>query len=216
MPVVIPAVVLAAGKSTRMGRLKAMLPLDGRDTFLTRIVQTFRAAGVDEVVVVVGHEGEAVIEDARERGAIARFVTNDRYESGQLSSVLAGLEAVDRPGTAALLLTLVDVPMIAAATVQAVLARYRDTGAPIVRPVNGDLHGHPVLIDRSLFGRLRQADAASGGAKPIVRGYASAVGDVTVNDPGAFRDIDTPDDYEQLLAEVQSDAGGYGRFRRSV
>ncbi len=51
----IPAIVLAAGCSTRMGRSKAMLPLDGGDTFLTRIVRTFRAAGIDDVVIVLGH-----------------------------------------------------------------------------------------------------------------------------------------------------------------
>jgi molybdenum cofactor cytidylyltransferase len=55
---VIPAIVLAAGKSTRMGRAKAMLPLDADDTFLTRIVRTFLDAGVDDVVVVLGHEAE--------------------------------------------------------------------------------------------------------------------------------------------------------------
>ena len=61
MASVIPAVVLAAGHSSRMGRAKATLPLDG-DTFLSRIVRTFVAAGVDDVIVVVGHEAPAIIE----------------------------------------------------------------------------------------------------------------------------------------------------------
>ena len=60
--------------------------------------------------------------------------------------------------------------------------------------MNGDRHGHPVLIDRRLFGRFRAADPASG-VKPIVRAHASAVGDVEVFDEGAFTDIDTPEEY---------------------
>lgn len=208
----IPAVVLAAGKSTRMGRPKATLPLNG-DTFLTRIIRTFREAGVDDVIVVVGHEAADVVEAVETRGLPARFVMNPEYESGQLSSLLAGLSAVDRPGTAALLLTLVDVPMIDVSTVRAVLERYRLTHAAIVRPVTGPLHGHPVLIDRRLFQELRRADAASGGAKPIVRAHASAAGDVTVDDPGAFLDVDTPDEYAQLLETFRS--ADQGRLRRS-
>ena len=90
---VIPAIVLAAGRSSRMGRAKATLPLDGGDTFLTRIVRTFLAAGVDDVVVVVGHEAEAIVEQRLPRAACrARFVANPDYDRGQLSSLLAGLD----------------------------------------------------------------------------------------------------------------------------
>jgi CTP:molybdopterin cytidylyltransferase MocA len=195
---VIPAIVLAAGKSSRMGRPKAMLPLEG-GTFLTRIVQTFADAGVEDVVVVVGHDADAIVASfANVDGVAARFVDNPDYEQGQLSSLLAGLRVVDRPGVVAVLMTLVDVPLISAATIRAVVDRYRTTHVPIVRPVDGDRHGHPVLIDRSLFNALRHADPASG-AKPIIRANASAAGDVVVHDPGAFADADTPEDYERLL-----------------
>src|SRR5207248_8945328 len=60
---VIPAIVLAAGKSTRMGRTKALLPLPGGDSFLVHIVRTMLDAGVDDVVVVVGHDARAVVAD---------------------------------------------------------------------------------------------------------------------------------------------------------
>src|SRR5207244_5272521 len=86
---VIPAIVLAAGKSTRMGRPKATLPLDGGDTFLTRIVRTFVEAGVEDVVVVVGHDADAIVTsfaDADAAVSRARFVDNPDYEQGQLSS----------------------------------------------------------------------------------------------------------------------------------
>jgi molybdenum cofactor cytidylyltransferase len=197
----IPAIVLAAGFSTRMGRSKAMLPLDGGDTFLTRIVRTFLSAGIDDVVLVLGHEAEHVAATFAKSGLPARVVLNAEYATGQLSSVMAGLSVVDRPGVAATLLTLVDVPVVAAATVRAVVDRYRQTRALVVRPTSGDRHGHPVLIDRALFDALRRADPAEG-IKPIVRAHASAAGDVRVEDPGAFFDVDTPAEYAALLGRT--------------
>jgi molybdenum cofactor cytidylyltransferase len=195
----IPAVVLAAGRSVRMGgRTKAMLTASDGETFVTRIVRTFQAAGIGDVVVVLGHQASVIAEELAERRTEARVVINEAFESGQFSSVLAGLEAIDRPGVDAMLLTLVDVPLVAESTVRAVLARYRETGAPIVRPTKGELHGHPVLIDRSLFDQLRTADPARG-AKPVVRAHVSAAGDVKVDDEGAFADIDTPEDYARVL-----------------
>jgi len=194
----IPVVVLAAGKSTRMGRPKATLRLDDADTFLTRIIRTFQAAQVDDVVVVLGHEAEAIVKSVEQSGLSLRFVVNEQFESGQLSSVLAGLRAIDRPGVNAMLMTLVDVPLVSAATVRAVLQRYRTTHASVVRPVRGALHGHPVLIDRLLFDEIRAADPRRG-LKPVIRAHVSAAGDVEVEDDGAFSDIDTPEEYKRLV-----------------
>jgi molybdenum cofactor cytidylyltransferase len=199
----IPAVVLAAGLSTRMGRPKPLLPLANGETFVTQIVRSFLDSGVDDVVVVLGHEADAVAATLIERGVAARFVVNDAYQTGQLSSVLRGLNAIDRPGVRAMLLTLVDVPLVSPATIRAVIDRYKATHAPIVRPVRGDEHGHPVLIDRSLFALLRTADPEAG-AKPIVRDHVSAAGDVAVDDDGAFFDIDTPEAYERVLHDMNA------------
>jgi molybdenum cofactor cytidylyltransferase len=200
-----PAIVLAAGLSTRMGgRAKALLPVDASDTFLTRIVRTFLDAGVDDVVVVIGHERDAVAAALASSGLSARTVVNAAYATGQLSSVIAGLSVVDRPGVAAALVTLVDVPLVTSVTVRAVLEHYRHTRAPIVRPTSGGRHGHPVLIDRELFGAVRAADPGAG-LKPIVRAHASTGGDVAVNDPGAFVDVDTPEEYESLIRSGGAD-----------
>ena len=194
----IPAIVLAAGKSSRMGRPKAALPLQGGDTFITRIVRTFKAALVDDVVVVVGHDAQAVVDAFAASDLEARFVENPDYEQGQLSSLLAGLRVIDRPGVVAALVTLVDVPLVSVATVRAVVDRYHSTHARVVRPVRDTQHGHPVLLDRSLFDALRRADPSEG-AKGVIRANVSAAGDVAVDDDGAFADADTPEDYERLL-----------------
>jgi molybdenum cofactor cytidylyltransferase len=196
---VIPAIVLAAGRSSRMGRAKATLPVGESDTFLTRIVRTLLDAGVDDVVVVVGHEAEAIVSSFAASGLPARFAVNPEYDRGQLSSLIVGLGIVDRPGIVAALVTLVDVPLVSAATVRAVIDCYRRTRAPVVRPTSGARHGHPLLIDRALFNELRAADPA-GGAKSIVRAHASAAGDLTVDDEGAFTDIDTVEDYRRATS----------------
>jgi molybdenum cofactor cytidylyltransferase len=199
----IPALILAGGKSTRMGRSKATLPLGAGDTFLSRIVRTFQRAGVDEVVVVVGHDADAVRASLRDTGVTARLVENTEYELGQFSSLVKGLDAVDRPNVDAMLLTLVDVPFVASTTVRSVVDHYLRTQAPIVRPTRGSEHGHPVLIDRSLFGALRAADPSTG-VKPVVRAHASATGDLAIDDDGAYLDIDTPEDYRQALETIDS------------
>jgi molybdenum cofactor cytidylyltransferase len=209
----IPALVLAAGRSSRMGRAKASLPIDNRDTFLTRIVRTFLEAGVDDVVIVVGHEAESIVEAFASSGLTARFVHNPDYDLGQLSSLLTGLAVVDRPGVGAALVTLVDVPLVSAGTVRTVLDCYRRTRAPIVRPTDGGRHGHPLIIDRSLFDPLRAADPSLG-AKPIVRAYASQTGDVLVDDEGAFTDIDTDEDYRRVLSGRSNGDGVDPRQRR--
>jgi molybdenum cofactor cytidylyltransferase len=206
--VVISALVLSAGLSTRMGgEPKGLLRFDDRDTFVTRIVRTLNEAGIDDVVVVLGHEAARVAAAIALSGLSARCVVNPEYERGQFSSLLAGLDAVDRPGIDALLLSLVDAPLFAVSTVRAVVQRFEQTHAPVVRAVRGAEHGHPVLIGREIFNQIRRADPAFG-AKPVVRGHASAAGDVPVDDTGAFVDIDTPHDYAKLPELIR------GRDRR--
>jgi len=198
-----------------MGRAKASLSLDGTDTFLTRIVRTFHDAGIDDVIVVVGHEADTVARAFAPSGLPARFVVNANYDRGQLSSLLAGLAVIDRPGVTAALVTLVDVPLVAASTVRAVVDRYRTSHAPVVRPTSGTRHGHPLLIDRSLFDELRRADPAEG-SKPVVRAHASAAGDLEVADEGAFTDIDTEEDYRRWVSRSSGGADGVAGRRPSI
>jgi molybdenum cofactor cytidylyltransferase len=194
----VPALVLAAGRSTRMGRPKAILPLDDSDTFLTRVIRTLQDAQIEDVVVVLGTEVGAIAQLVERSGLSARMVVNEHSDSGQLSSLVAGLRAIDRPGVSAMLVTLVDMPLVTAATVSAVIDRYRTSRAPIVRPVRGGRHGHPVLFDRTLFAAIRAADPTQG-IRPVVRAHATPAGDVEVDDEGAFIDIDTPDDYARAI-----------------
>jgi molybdenum cofactor cytidylyltransferase len=181
-----------------MGRPKALLPLGSgaTDTFFDRITRTLLDAGIDEVVVVVGADARAIREQARPLPGV-RIVDNPDYERGQLTSLLAGLSAFEHQEPEALLVTLIDVPLVSAATVRAVVGMWRNHRAEIVRPASRGRHGHPVIFDRSLFGELRHADPAQG-AKPVVRAHAANILDVDVDDEGAFIDIDTPEEYERV------------------
>jgi molybdenum cofactor cytidylyltransferase len=104
---------------------------------------------------------------------------------------------VVHPGSEGVLVTLVDVPMVAQTTVAAVIAEWQRTRSPIVRPAIGDRHGHPVIFDRALFDALRRAPVDAG-AKSVVRAHEREILNVAVDDEGCLVDVDTPEDYQQL------------------
>jgi molybdenum cofactor cytidylyltransferase len=191
------AIVLAAGASTRMGRPKALLEAGGR-TFIRRILDVMHEAGVTDAVVVVRPTHEEVIAEVAASG-FGRTVVNPRAEEGQLSSLIAGLDAIDEPGVDAALVTLVDVPLVAAPAIRLLLARTAISTAPILRAVHHGAHGHPVVFKREIFAALRAADPAEG-AKAIVR--AASVEDVETGDPGVLEDVDTPEDYARLIGKT--------------
>jgi len=197
----IPAIVLAGGKSSRMGRPKALLPIGSSgQTFFDRVTSTLLEAAVDDIVVVVGADAEAIRAGTRPIPGV-RIVDNPDYQQGQLTSLLAGLRAIDVTRARAALVTLIDVPLVSAATVRTLIAVHRERDAKIVRPVSNGRHGHPVIFGRELFGELQRADPAVG-AKPVVRAHASEMIEVPIDDEGAYTDIDTQEDYERFIGTL--------------
>jgi CTP:molybdopterin cytidylyltransferase MocA len=180
-----------------MGQPKAGLPLGrGGQTVLSMGVGALLAAGVPRVVVVAGAHPDVVRRALRARDRRVRVVDHPGWADGQLSSMICGLDAIEHPQLEAVLVTLVDVPLVSADTVRALMRAWRETGAPIVRPARGDEHGHPVLFERRLFAELRATDLEAG-AKPVVRAHARELLNVPVTDEGAFLDLDEPADYER-------------------
>ena len=116
-----------------MGRPKAFLPIDQNETFLSRIVRVLVTAGVDEVVVVAGDVGLDDVHVAlKATEKMPRVVVNPDPTRGQLSSLLVGLETVEQVGADAVLVTLVDVPLVTVETVQTLLDTYKSARAPTV------------------------------------------------------------------------------------
>jgi len=219
---VIAGIILAAGRSSRLGRPKQLLPLGG-EPLIRHTVRRVLESSLDEVIVVVGHQAEAVT------AAIAdmpvRVVINPDSALGQSTSVVAGLAALDEksgeswrrgesdrampasplhvPVEAALFL-LGDQPGVDPIVIDALAAAWKQSGAPIVAPGYSDGMGNPVLFDRRVFSELK-ALGGDVGARAIIRKY-QAVGDlllVPVDDP-APPDVDTEEDYTALVASFAS------------
>lgn len=198
------ALVLAGGASIRMGSPKALLRTPDGQPFIVRIIETFQAAGLSDVTVVTGTHHDRIVEALASHpasGKGVRCVRNPDPTRGQLSSLLAGMDVVVGPLTEGLLVTLVDVPMVNAGTVRQLVAAWKRARAPIVRPVIGSAHGHPVIFDRQVFAALRTTPLDVG-AKAVVRAHADRIENVTVTDVGCLVDIDTPDDYARLGRSV--------------
>jgi molybdenum cofactor cytidylyltransferase len=189
----IAGLILAAGESSRMGQDKALLTYRGR-TFLEIIVATLHEAGMERVVVVLGHHAEQI------QGAVtlegAEIVINRDYARGQTSSLQAGLRALESADLEAVVLCLVDHPLISADTVRALVASFRRSGAPVVIPTFQNQRGHPVLIGRALFEELRGLSSDEG-ANTIIRKHHDAAKFVEVGDEGILIDVDNPDVYRR-------------------
>jgi molybdenum cofactor cytidylyltransferase len=195
---VIAAVILAAGASSRMGRDKGLLPLPGGGTFLSRLARSLREGGCTEVVAVVGEAADAFRAAVEREGLPVRLVRNPDPSRGQLSSLHEALDDLAPLVPRAIVMVPVDLPLVAPATVRAVIDAWERGGSPIVRPSRRGRHGHPVLFDARVLPELRAADL-SAGARVVVRAHAAESCDVEVDDPGAFEDIDTPEDYRRVF-----------------
>jgi CTP:molybdopterin cytidylyltransferase MocA len=123
-------------------------------------------------------------------------VVNPEPSRGQLSSLIAGLDAIDRPENGGAIVLLVDMPLVSASAIRRVIAAAQSSSAPIVRAVHAGRHGHPVVFKRETFEALRRADPAVG-AKAVV--HAMQVEDVEIAERGVVEDVDTPEDYRRLF-----------------
>jgi molybdenum cofactor cytidylyltransferase len=190
------AVVLAAGASSRMGEVKQLLPL-ADSTVLEQTLGNLRAAGVDEIVLVLGSSAERI----RQRIAglsieRLRILVNPDYRQGMATSLRAGLSALDG-NVAAALIVLADQPFIQANTFDQIIERYRHYDAQIVVPTYKGFRGNPVLLDRSVFEEIMalQGDI---GCRAIFGNHLNGIVKVEVSDIGILLDIDNKDDYERL------------------
>lgn len=198
----IAGVVLAAGVSSRMGRQKLLLPMEGGRPLIRLSVERVVAAGLDEVVVVLGHDAEAVA--AALAGLPVRTVINPRYAEGQSTSLRAGLDALPA-GTEAAVVALGDQPLPDPGLIRRLVALFRRTGHPIAVPRYRDGRGHPVLFATALFDELRAVTGDQGGRGVIARDPAR-VAELPVDAP-APPDVDTWDDYSALAPQAPPPTG---------
>ncbi len=188
------AIVLAAGASTRFGQPKQLLDWHGLP-LVAHVADQALAAGLDPVVVVVGCWAEEV--RAALAGRPVRLATNWRWEEGLSTSVQTGLGALP-PETGAVVFLSCDQPLVSANLLRELVARFRETGAPIVCAAHGGRWMTPALFARPLFREFFEVTGDQGGRVLMAR-YADRVVPVEVADPLLLTDVDTPETYQGLL-----------------
>lgn len=188
----ISAIVLAAGRSTRMGKNKLVLPLDGRPV-LGRVLDALKGSKVGEIVVVLGEGAEEVRRKVDLSGT--RVVVNPRYAEGMSTSVKAGLRSVS-PSAAAAVVVLGDQPFLSSALVDSLIDGFLEEGAPVVVPVRLGRRRNPVLFARSAFPEIMNI-SGDRGAKAVVEAQGAAALEVKVGQAGTVLDVDTPSDYRR-------------------
>lgn len=184
------ALVLAGGYSSRMGCFKPLLTLHGA-TLVAHAASTFSGL-VRAVRVVVGHRGEALLEEVHRQRALP--VVNAQFAQGMFTSVQAGLRALPSDSEACFILP-VDIPAVRPHTAAALAAVYRRTGADVVHPRFRGVRGHPPLISARLFPAILQG--GDGGLRRILEAHERGAVDVDLLDEGVRFDLDTPADLQR-------------------
>jgi molybdenum cofactor cytidylyltransferase len=190
----IAAVVLSAGESSRMGRPKALLPIDGQ-TFIERIVGALKRTAVGKIVIVIGHNAAEL--KPRIEHLPAEILINPDYKSGQLSSLQVAVRSLQNNVKCdGMLVHLVDHPYLDASLVDEMIRRFYESKKRIIVPRYHGKRGHPVLFSRALFGELLDAPMDQG-AKAVVNAHGNETLEIDTDEKGITVDIDTPELYRQ-------------------
>ena len=187
----ISAIILAAGKSKRMGELKQLLPM-GDKTVIEQTIDCFLDCQVDEVIVVLGYKAGEIME--RISGKPVKVVINPIYHHGMSTSIVKGLSQVDK-GSKAVMLALGDQPFLEKEIINNLIQAFLHNDQGIVIPVYRGIRGHPVIFDIKYKDELLSLTGDIGGKK-VIEKYPDDVLEVEVNSGSVIMDIDTKNDYQ--------------------
>jgi molybdenum cofactor cytidylyltransferase len=188
----VAAVILAAGRSTRMGQAKQLLPL-GNTTVLETTIANVQRSAASEVVLVLGAAADRI----RLQPGI-HTVFNPNYEQGMASSLQAGISALS-PAITAALIVLGDQPFVQPATLDQLISSHHHAGDSILIPTWQGTRGNPVLIPRGLFPEVMQLEGDTG-CRVLFGRHPEALENIEVEDEGILLDIDNQEDYRRLSA----------------
>ena len=181
-----------------MGRPKALLRI-GEETFVQHIVGQLQSAGLHDVVIVLGADADEI------KTSLSWFsgtiVINEDWKQGQLTSVIAGLNAFSHHHLDGVLICPVDRPLITHTLIKNLLKAFQESGKSIVVPVFQGRRGHPTIFSSALFHELRDAPL-NVGARHVVRNHPHDVHEMTTSEKGAVLNIDTLEDYARYVERL--------------
>ena len=192
------AIILAAGRSERMGAFKPLLPF-GQKTVIENCIDHMRAGGVETVVVVIGQGPRAEKLKAHLRASNLTFAINPDPDSEMSASIACGIRALPE-GIQAVVINPVDHAAVPPEVVATLVTEWKH-GARLVKPTWNERGGHPVLIDLEFRDELLSLDP-NGGLKTFFSDREAQVRRVAVNSNYIARDMNTWDDYAALHQEV--------------
>jgi molybdenum cofactor cytidylyltransferase len=208
----IGAIVLAAGKSSRMGTQKLLLPLGDGTVISTVVDQILRAtsAGIEEVIVVVSSHagtGDAIAKALADRPIV--LIENPDPNAEMLSSVRCGLQALPGDCSAAIV-ALGDQPSISAELIDDLVAAFRTSGTGIVVPTHAGKRGHPLLLAARYFAEV-QASHNGVGLRGLLDAHPTDILELVSTNPAVLDDIDVPADYQRALRKHSSHTSPRGQ-----
>jgi len=192
----VAAILLAAGRSRRMGAFKPLLPF-GNKTVIEHCVATLRAAGIESIVVVAGHRAEEVRRQLKSFGVT--FALNPDPESEMSASIACGIRELPESAKATLI-ALVDHPAVPLEVITALIDQWQ-SGSRLVVPEFEGRGGHPALIDLRFREELLRLDPERG-LRAFFDEHRPEVQRLPVSSPFVARDMDTWEDYRRLHEEV--------------
>ena len=195
----ITAIVPAAGLSARMGQNKLLMRFDGK-SLIEHAVDTLMTSGVDEIIVVLGHEANRI--RSRLEGKNVHFVDNPDYRTGLSASVRAGIEAAPK-GSDAMMIYLADQPLLEADEIRRLILAFAEAkraGKSIVVPFFGNERGNPVILDAS-YREMVLDIVGDVGCRRIVKKHPEQEFAVQMQTDHVVRDVDTPEDFLRVHRE---------------
>ncbi|MFN8433794.1 MAG: nucleotidyltransferase family protein [Anaerolineales bacterium] len=181
---IISAVILAAGKSTRMGQQKMLMPW-GSVTVLEKVIQTVQAAEIEDIILVASPEIASKFQD--------KYLQVVRNEEGDmLKSIQLGLRAQKESAEAALI-CLGDQPQMEEGSMRSVCEAFQKSGAKLIAPSYQMRRGHPWLVEKSLWGEILAMQ--NGSMREFLDHHANEIQYVNLSTPTILQDLDTPEDY---------------------
>lgn len=190
----VSAILLAAGESKRMGKLKQLIPW-GKTTMVERAIDNLLNSNVSEVIAVLGYRAEEIMEKIATKSI--KVAVNPTYHQGMSTSIITGLNLIDDRARA-IMLALADQPLIDSQIINRLIDEFCDHSKGIVIPTYQNKRGHPVIFAIKYKEELLRLQGDIGG-RQIIKEHPDDILEVAVASPSINIDIDTTSNYHSHL-----------------